>query len=513
MRITDTRRSDHSPFLKGKSAFLLAGVFLAGASQAQYCAVEFPSPEPICNVTFSNINNSSVGSTSAAGYEDFTAITGTVNPGSTYALSVTGNTDGPYINTLWAYFDWDGDGIFSGTNEVFLLGTMTFSNCDAVDAVTLDITVPSDAVAGDTRMRIIKQYGETLPSPNDGCTLAGLGYGQVEDYTLTIVVGQVCDALPEPGNTTGPEQICSGTSFTLGAEIQSFDLGLTYQWEISTDGTTWADAPGNSTGASFTTDQSEASWYRVQVTCADMGTGTSEPLSVAMAPGAECYCTTIDFVLAVEPICSVTFANVDNESPSAGAPGYEDFTDITAELVAGNEYLLSVTGNTSGNYTNYVSAFFDWDGDGQFETIVPIDSLVNTACGTTISVMVSVPTDAAPASRMRVVKDYSDFPVAPCASYFFGQAEDYAVEVTMSVGVSNVSTLDVNVYPNPASTEIFITAAQGAQVNVYDVLGHLVLQQRATDRLDIGHLAPGSYSALIFDQRTVNAVRVRFVKE
>lgn len=517
MRELDTRRSNYPSFFKRQNAFLLAGILLASVAEAQYCAVEFDSPEPICNVTFSNINNSSSGATSAAGYEDFTAITGTVIPGTSYALSVTGNTDGPYDNTVWAYFDWDGDETFTGPNEVFLLGVIYFSNCDAADAVTLDITIPVDAVAGNTRMRIIKQFGAAVPSPNDGCNVEGLGYGQVEDYTLSIVAGEVCNAVPEPGNTTGPAQICAGVSFTLGVQNASFDLGLSYQWEVSSDGTNWADAPGNSTSAFYATDQNEATWYRVQVTCVDMGTSASEPLAVTMSPGADCYCTTIDFVLSVEPICNVTFANIDNDSPGEvdGSPGYEDFTNITAELIAGNSYLLSVTGNTSGNYTNYVSAFFDWDGDGNFETIVPIDSLVDSACDTTISVMVNVPIDAAPASRMRVVKDYSEFPVDPCANYFFGQAEDYSVSVTLSVGLPNVSNPAFNVYPNPATTELFIASANGvpAHVKVYDVLGHLVLEQSATDRLIIGHLVPGSYSALIFGQELVDPSRIRFVKQ
>lgn len=517
MRELDTRRSYYPSFFKAKSAFLLAGILLVGAAQAQYCAVEFDSPEPICNVTFSNINNTSSGATSGVGYEDFTAITGTVNLGSTYALSVTGNTDGPYTNTVWAYIDWDGDETFTGANEVFFVGEIYFSNCDAVDAAILDITVPLDAVAGNTRMRIIKQYGDAVPSPNDGCTLEGLGYGQVEDYTLNIVAGEVCNAIPEPGNTTGPVQICAGISFTLGVQNASFDLGLSYQWKVSTDGTNWADAPGNSSSAFYATTQSEATWYRVQVTCASVGTAASEPLAVAMSPGADCYCSTIDFVLSVEPICNVTFANINNDSPSEidVPPGFEDFTDITVELTAGNDYLLSVTGNTSGDYTNYVSAFFDWDGDGNFETIVPIDSLVNSACDATISVMVSVPIDAAPASRMRIVKDYSDYPVDPCASYFFGQAEDYSVAVTLSVGISNVSTAEFSVYPNPATTELFIVSANGvpAHVKVYDVLGHLVLEQSATDRLAIGHLVPGSYSALIFGQALDSPSRIRFVKQ
>ncbi len=516
MRNQDPRKSNVSSFLKVKSALLLAGLFLASTSHAQYCEVEFDSPEPICNVTFSNINNSSSGSTSSAGYEDFTAIIGTVITGSSYELSVTGNTDGPYDNTVWAYFDWDGDEAFTGADEVFLVGVINFSNCDAADAVSTSITIPADATIGNTRMRIVKQFGDDVPSPNDGCTLEGIGYGQVEDYTLTIGEGQDCSAIPEPGNTTGPAQICGGTSFTVTIQNQSFDLGITYQWEVSQDGTTWADATGNSTNASYTTSQSEDTWYRLQVTCADMGTGTGEALEVTMAPATECYCTTIDFTLAVEPICNVTFANINNDSPSEedGSPALEDFTNLTAELVAGNDYLLSVTGNTNGNYTNYVAAFFDWDGDGTFETTIQIDSLENTECDTAITVMVSVPMDAAPASRMRVVKDY-DMPEDPCGTYFFGQAEDYSVEVTMPVGISTVSASGFSVHPNPATTELFISSENGipVHVKVYDVVGHLVLEQSATNRLDIGHLVPGSYSALIFDQQANTPSRIRFMKQ
>ena len=516
MRNHDPRKNNLTSFLKRKSILLLAGLFLGSATQAQYCDAEFFFPEPICSVTFSNINNTSNGSTSAEGYEDFTDITGTVLSGSTYELTVTGNTDGPFTNTVWAYFDWDGDGNFTGANEVFLVGTIIDSNCDAADAASTSISIPADAVVGNTRMRIIKQFGETVPDPNDGCNVQG-SYGQVEDYSLSIVEGQVCTAVPEPGNTTGPEQICAGASFVLSVENQSFDLGLTYQWEISTDGTTWADAPGTSTNASYTTTQSEATWYRVQVTCVDMGTGTSDSLEVTMAPGTDCYCTSIDFSLTVEPICNVTFANIDNTTSSEpdGSPGLEDFTDLTAELIAGNDYLLSVTGNTKGNYTNYVSAFFDWNGDGIFETIIQIDSLENTECDTTISVMISVPLDAAPASRMRVVKEYFDYPDDPCAAYLFGQAEDYSVEVTMPVGIANVSASGFSVYPNPASTELFITSANGlpVHVKVYDVVGKLVLEQRATNRLDIGHLVPGSYSALIFDQQADAPSRIRFTKQ
>ncbi len=513
----DPRVSARSSFIKGKSALLMAGLFLGASTQAQYCDVVFDSPEPICNVTFSNINNSSDGSTDAPGYEDFTDITGMAIRGNTYALTVTGNTDGPYENTVWAYFDWDGNGEFTAPDEVFLVGILDFTNCEAAGAVSTDIPIPLDAIAGITRMRIIKQFGTDVPSPNDGCTLAGLGFGQVEDYTLELIEGIPCSAIPSPGNTTGPAQICSGSPFTVAVENQTFEQYITYQWQTSTDGVTWVDAPGNSTDTHFTTSQMENTWYRAQVTCAEIGTGTSEPLEVTMVPGSECYCTTIDFVLEVEPICNVTFANIDNSSPGVGdnLPSLEDFTDLTAELTRGFDYLLSVKGNTTGSYTNYVTAFFDWNGDGEFETVIPIDSLYDDNCEEAISVMISVPLDAASASRMRIVKNYNETPEDPCGVYNFGQAEDYSVEVTSTVGIANVSTADFGVYPNPASTELFIASANGlpVHVKVYDMVGHFVMERNTATRLDIADLAPGSYNLLIMNDQGTSQAHARFVKQ
>src|SRR5690606_32110723 len=65
--------------------------------------------------------------------------------------------------------------------------------------------------------------------------------------------GPTCAGTPTPGNTTGPNSICSGIPFTLALQNTSTAPGITYQWESSADGSTWTPAPG--TNATYAASQ------------------------------------------------------------------------------------------------------------------------------------------------------------------------------------------------------------------------------------------------------------------
>ena len=335
---------------------------------------------------------------------------------------------------------------------------------------------------------------------------------------VQVVALSDCTELPTPGLTTGPDSICPGLEFTLGIENGSTDGGLTYQWETSSDGTTWTAAGASDSTDSYTTALSQDTWFRVQVTCASFGTAISTPLQVTVNPVLECYCNTVDFTSSVEPICNVTFAGINNNSTDTvdGSPALEDFTDLVAEVEQGQSYVISAKGNTNGNYTTYITAFFDWNQDGIFETAVPLGSINNDVCDTVITATVNVPADATIGqSHMRVVKNYNAAPVNPCGSYSFGQAEDYTVLVDIGQGITDVAArTDLSVHPNPASTELFITtpADKPVHVKVYDMVGHLAMEQHMTTKLDITELAPGSYSLLIIGENGMTTGHARFMK-
>ena len=145
----------------------------------EYCEGSSGTVEAITRVLFAGIDNVSSAS-STDGYEDFTAIVAEVEAGVTYSFAAEGNTGGNYINFFSVWIDWNGNGVFD-TTEFYEIGSIENSTgTDGQQAVN-DILVPTDAVAGPTRMRVRKNYNA---SPTDPCGFNS--FGQVEDYTVNV---------------------------------------------------------------------------------------------------------------------------------------------------------------------------------------------------------------------------------------------------------------------------------------------------------------------------------------
>ena len=154
---------------------------------SNYCTPSYNSNvEPITNVTFAGINNSSTNTLGGSSLESF-CITGSVIKGSTTnAISVKGNTDGNYTDYFKVYIDWDQNGVFgNNSNEIYDLGTITNSTGLDSKTATANISVPSTAVLGSTRMRVVKAYNNSGSNSNNPC-YSGNDYGQAEDYTVTV---------------------------------------------------------------------------------------------------------------------------------------------------------------------------------------------------------------------------------------------------------------------------------------------------------------------------------------
>lgn len=152
-------------------------VTTAAGSTVSYCSASATNTgdERIGNVSFANINNTSTGT---AGYENFTSVSGNVTKGNSYTLSITPTwTSTKYSEAYAVYIDYNRDGDFTDSGEL----AWTRSGSTA-SPVTGSITIPSTAVTGATRMRVMMQYN-SVPSSSCG----SYTYGQVEDYTLNIV--------------------------------------------------------------------------------------------------------------------------------------------------------------------------------------------------------------------------------------------------------------------------------------------------------------------------------------
>ncbi len=137
-------------------------------------------------VQFNTIDNASA---KPAGYSDYTAMVTSVNRNGSYDLTVNANTDGDFTTTTMVWIDWNQDCEFDDPGEVYSLGDATNVANGPTSNSALTITVPGNAVVGNTTMRVSTKYKD------DGAPTACENNfdGEVEDYTITIIGGQKTD--------------------------------------------------------------------------------------------------------------------------------------------------------------------------------------------------------------------------------------------------------------------------------------------------------------------------------
>lgn len=162
-------------------------VFLCGwQANAQYCGpLEFTfDVEPITRVQVADIDNVSDPTVNGSpAHEDFTAIVGNMEQGTTYPIALEGNTAGNWTNRFVVFIDWNQNGILDDAGEVFEMDN-TITNSTGTDGQQAlgNIVVPEDALEGETRMRVKKIFGTT--DFLDPCL--GAQFGQAEDYTIEV---------------------------------------------------------------------------------------------------------------------------------------------------------------------------------------------------------------------------------------------------------------------------------------------------------------------------------------
>jgi hypothetical protein len=158
----------------------------------------------ITNVTFNTINNNSVND-GPCSFGDYTNINTTVDPGTSYDLTVSFFSEGIWTEYVSAWFDWNQNGDFEAS-ERYDLG----SGVDAT--LTLSITIPVTALPGPTRMRVNEDFGDYA---TDACNTVGSSFGETEDYTVII----------SGGGSGGGLKVCNVSNVSLtGFQCDCSDL-------------------------------------------------------------------------------------------------------------------------------------------------------------------------------------------------------------------------------------------------------------------------------------------------
>ncbi len=171
-----------------------------------------------------------------------------------------------------------------------------------------------------------------------------------------------CVNPPVPGTiSTTSNPSCSGLPFTLSLSGGTGGTGQTYQWQISTDNSSWNPIAGG-TSPSLTTSQTTTNYYRVGVTCG--GTTVYSSSILITTPPLVSGFYTIDksspasptnfqsFAAAVNYMkCGIDNVIVFNVVPNSG-PYLEQ---VSIPQIPGASSTNTITFNGNGNSINFTS--------------------------------------------------------------------------------------------------------------------------------------------------------------
>ena len=403
--------------------------------------------EEISNVTVGTMNNSSNCATLAPGpgsinsrYSNYTgSVVGpSVNQGDLVNFSVTQTScGGPYTNIFQIFVDFNQDGDFLDAGE-FVYNQPVGATGNHTK--TGSFLVPGNATIGTTRMRVvnIEAFPTTFNYAHNGYT-----WGETEDYCFTVTVPPPCAGAPTPGNTlASATSIFAGQTTALSLQNNTSGTGVTYQWQSGPSVTgPWTNITG-ATSFNFVATPTATTWYRCVVTCSNSSISTpSNPVQILYNP----YCnpayssgTLFGDLISNVAITGTTLNN--NSGTVPGGPSYTFYSNLPAAVMqAATSYQVQVT---AGSFTGQnFAVWIDYNDNFIFEASekVGFTTAGTTAAFQTASFQINLAcTPPLGVHRMRVrgVWLTAGALIDPCATYGYGETEDYNVNIIAAVPFS-----------------------------------------------------------------------------
>ncbi|HTN45642.1 MAG TPA: GEVED domain-containing protein [Flavipsychrobacter sp.] len=355
---------------------------------------------------------------------------------------------GSYGGAVKIFIDYDQSGTFDlPAEEVYYQGGFSYAANGSSFLVNSTINIPLTATTGNTVMRVILVEGGSSSMVPCGT----YGYGETEDYLVTIAPSTNCTGNPAVSVVTGPASVCPSVNFTLTASGYTTGSGITYQWEESPSGLNSWSPIANATNPSLTYNQTVPMDYRFVTTCSNTGGGSSNSnvKVIPMGTFLQCYCipTTTNGCNSGDHVTNVTFASINNNTGACISGGsYSDYkTTVTVANIAQNASIpISVSVSNGG--TEYAGAWIDYDQNGVFDaseyiTLTDADGVAPWIYNATVL----VPSSALLGQTgFRVRSSYNATIAAgsSCSNtYSYGETEDYVVNITLPATCPSATAL------------------------------------------------------------------------
>jgi len=222
-------------------------------------------------------------------------------------------------------------------------------------------------------------------------------------------------------------------------------------------------------------------------------------------------------------ITRVIFNTINNVTLAASADDpYQDFTAISTDIERNSSHDLTVHVNTNGDFPYVISAWIDWNQNCTFDDNEKYNlgtALNDVDVATTDSpYTIMAPADAVlGTTTMRIMMKNEQIAnvdsLTPCETAFWGQVEDYSINVLAPLSVDEFALSGISIFPNPTNTILNIKGNVTLEsVEVYSITGQRVISTTTNlETINVSAIANGVYFLKI---KAANASRtLKFIKE
>ena len=230
-------------------------------------------------------------------------------------------------------------------------------------------------------------------------------------------------------------------------------------------------------------------------------------------------CTSAGNITFSTATTGVIFNTINNLDTSPKTAPYSDFTALSTDLNIGSSYDLTVNVNTDGQYQVVTKVWFDWNQNCSFNDpgeeydLGMIGNVTNGSTGNSPLAVVVPESAVLGNTTMRVSSAYRDPDqgqyVTACQASFDGEVEDYTVNVTTALSVSQNEFESLSLSPNPNNgsftLELKSNTSNNVNLNIYDIRGREIHKQAYTNSgnfkqvIALGNIESGLYLMTVSD--------------
>lgn len=324
------------------------------------------------------------------------------------------------------------------------------------------------------------------------------GSGQYSGFVANVTCVLPCNSSGTATIQTTVTDACSDAPFILSVTGSAVGGGASYQWQTSTNGSTWAALTG-ATSSSLSTSLTSSTYYRAIVYC--QGNPITTNTVFVQLKTTNCYCSTnLGGYVDDDYITNVNISGTDLNNSSTYMTqldgsiytSYPESNSTTATLVLGNSYTLNVTTFSIGVIE---SVWIDYNRNGLFESTEWYQMSTNSTTNL-LSLNFTVPANAQLGKTVMRIRTRAsgnaNGSTDACSNFGSGETEDYIVTLSNSVDVKDNLILSslTSLVPNPATDFVTILIddnnVNNATVLISDLSGKKVYESKNKQLMSSG---------------------------